>query len=51
MLPRCMAAMATCFHTVTFLPHPPPRRNVERRGLLEHMDALMLILDELVDGG
>ena len=27
------------------------RRNVEKRSLLDRMDALMLILDELVDGG
>ena len=27
------------------------RRNVEKRVLLEHLDALYLVLDELVDGG
>lgn len=27
------------------------KRNVEKRSLLDRMDALMLILDELVDGG
>jgi len=27
------------------------RRNIEKRTLLEHMDALLLVLEELVDGG
>ena len=27
------------------------RRNVEKRTLSDHMDALILIVDELVDGG
>ena len=27
------------------------RKNVEKRSLFEHMDALLLVLDEVVDGG
>lgn len=27
------------------------RRHVEKRLLFDHMDALMLIIDEIVDGG
>ena len=43
----------------THMPHPlsshtcthSPRRNIEKCTLLEHMDALLLVLEELVDGG
>ena len=27
------------------------RRNVEKRSLLDHMEAVFLIIDELIDGG
>ena len=27
------------------------RRNIEKQGLFEHMETVMLLLDELVDGG
>lgn len=27
------------------------RRHVEKRSLFDHMDALMLIVDEIIDGG
>lgn len=27
------------------------KKNVEKRALFEHMDALLLVLDEVVDGG
>jgi len=27
------------------------RRNVEKRGLLENMDVVMLAMDEICDGG
>ena len=37
-------------HTCSLLTHGP-RRNMEKCTLLEHMDALFLVLEELVDGG
>ncbi|KAF1552065.1 Coatomer subunit zeta-1, partial [Eudyptes schlegeli] len=30
---------------------PPPRKNVEKRALLENMEGLFLAVDEIVDGG
>jgi len=27
------------------------RRHVEKRSLFDHLDALMLIIDEIIDGG
>ena len=27
------------------------RRNVEKRNLLDHLEAVFLIIDELIDGG
>lgn len=32
-------------------PPPPPRKNVEKRALLENMEGLFLAVDEIVDGG
>lgn len=31
--------------------HYPPRRNVEKRNFLDHLDAAFLIVDELIDRG
>ena len=53
MIPSTLSSseLIVVWHCVAFIHLYQSRRNIEKRNLLDRLEAVFLIIDELVDGG